>query len=61
MSEKCKRCEGCGKIANTEDGEPWTVWEKLPSPSNLAVQMGLVRPIPCPDCGGTGKKAEADE
>lgn len=49
---KCQRCRGCGKIADSEDGEPW---ENIPAPSNIAVTLGMVKPIPCPDCGGSGK------
>jgi hypothetical protein len=49
----CPRCEGCGQIANSDDGEPWTVWEELPPGSDLAVRVGLVRPITCPGCRGT--------
>ncbi len=51
---KCNQCDGCGRIANSEDGEPWTVWQSLPPGSDLAVQMGLVQPIECPRCKGTG-------
>ena len=51
---KCQRCDGCGKIANDEDGTPWTFWEKLPLQSAGAAVMGMVRPIDCPDCKGTG-------
>jgi DnaJ-class molecular chaperone len=54
--ETCRRCRGCGQIANSDDGEPWTFWAELPAPSNLAVQLGIVRPIPCPDCKGTGQR-----
>ena len=50
----CQNCDGCGKIANDEDGTPWTVWESLPLKSSAAVLMGLIRPIPCPVCDGTG-------
>ncbi len=53
--EKCLRCNGCGKIANSDDGEPWTVWEELPPGADLAVKLGVVRPLPCPKCGGSGK------
>jgi len=52
---KCPKCEGCGKIANTDDQEPWTYWEELPPSAKVAVQMGLVHPVPCPACNGTGK------
>ena len=55
---KCERCDGCGKIANDEDGTPWTFWEGLPLNTATAVLMGLVRPIPCPECGGSGNKQE---
>ena len=56
----CNKCDGEGRIANTEEGEPWSLWANLPVKSAMALMMGLVRPIPCPDCGGTGvaKKAE---
>jgi hypothetical protein len=53
---KCQRCDGCGKIANTEDGEPWTAWTSLPFSSAAAVVAGIVKPITCPDCGGSGQK-----
>jgi len=57
MSEKtkCPRCNGCGKIANSDDGEPWTVWENLPENAKVAVRLGLVGPVTCPDCGGSGE------
>jgi hypothetical protein len=57
--EKCLRCDGCGKIADSEDGEPWISWTNLPLHSSMAVLMGIVKPITCPSCGGTGKKPEA--
>ena len=57
MSElKCNKCDGCGKVANTEDQEPWTFWLELPLGSAAAVIMGLVRPITCPKCNGSGIK-----
>lgn len=48
--EKCWKCDGEGRVANSDDQEPWSAWESLPPGSDLAVQMGLVRPIPCPEC-----------
>jgi hypothetical protein len=51
---KCERCAGCGKIADSEDGEPWTSWTSLPLNASLAVVMGIVKPIDCPKCGGKG-------
>lgn len=49
---KCTRCEGCGRIANSIDGEPWSMWESLPSGSDVAVKLGVVKPVECPRCGG---------
>lgn len=57
MSESdCTKCEGCGKVANDADQTPWRHWLRLPLESSAAVLMGLVRPVPCPRCGGTGKE-----
>ncbi|MFI6304308.1 hypothetical protein ACIBCH_20755 [Amycolatopsis thailandensis] len=54
MRKTCTRCMGDGKIANTENGEPWSAWSTLLSGSDVAVRMGFVRPIDCPDCDGHG-------
>jgi hypothetical protein len=50
----CRRCQGCGRIANSEDGEPWSFWEKLPPGSDLMVRAGIIQPLSCPACGGSG-------
>lgn len=50
----CPRCRGCGRIASGDEGAPWSVWEDLPLKSAAAVLIGLVKPLPCPACGGTG-------
>ncbi len=55
-ADACKRCNGCGQLANDDDQSPWWNWETLPEESKLAVHMGLVRPVPCPECSGTGKR-----
>jgi len=49
---ECIRCNGCGLIADSENGESWTAWTSLPFESQVAVRLGLVSPIPCPVCGG---------
>jgi hypothetical protein len=49
---ECSRCAGCGQIANDDDGTPWVYWAELKPPSNMAVALGLVFPLPCPECGG---------
>lgn len=46
----CSKCGGCGQIANDDEGTPWAFWETLPPGSDLAVRMGLIWPIPCPQC-----------
>lgn len=52
-AEPCSRCDGCGEIANDVDGTPWKYWQDLPPGADLAVKMGLVKAIPCPECLGT--------
>lgn len=50
----CPKCNGCGRVADTESQEPWSVWEDLPLKSSHAVIAGVVNPITCSRCGGTG-------
>jgi len=52
---KCDRCDDCHFIANDDEQSAWWVWETLPVQSALSVTMGLVKPIPCPDCNPDGK------
>lgn len=49
-SAMCIRCDGCGQIDNGDTGEPWSAWEALPEQSKLFMRLGIVKPIPCPDC-----------
>lgn len=53
----CDRCDGCGQIADDKDGAPWTAWTSLPYQSAIAIRLGWVKPIPCPECEGSGKQA----
>lgn len=53
----CQRCEGSGKVANSDKAEPWPQWEALPPGSDIMIRLGLVVPVPCHECGGSGKKA----
>lgn len=48
----CKKCNGEGRVANSDEQEPWSCWENLPPGADIAVRMGIVKPIPCPDCKG---------
>ncbi len=52
---ECPTCAGCGRIANDDDRTPWKYWDELPVKSATAVILGLVTPVTCPDCGGTGR------
>lgn len=54
--ENCAKCWGEGRIGNDHEGTPWSFWESLPPGSDLAVRLGFVRPIDCPECSGTGKR-----
>lgn len=56
LDERCSKCNGCGKVADSYDEEPWTVWTSLPLHSAGAVLAGLVRPKECPRCAGSGKE-----
>lgn len=60
MAGTCSRCAGCGQIADTEEGEPWAYWADLPAQSAAAVLMGVVKPIPCPQCDGFGRVLNAN-
>lgn len=53
MSE-CERCRGDGRVADTEDQEPWKDWLELPARAATAMLLGLVKPMPCPACNGSG-------
>ncbi len=53
----CTTCAGCGQVANDDDSTPWSYWARLEPPSNMAVVMGLVKPLTCPKCNGTGTHA----
>lgn len=55
---KCPRCAGCGKLATDEHRTPWIHWTELPLHSSMAVLLGVIKPITCPDCGGSGKLKE---
>jgi hypothetical protein len=55
---KCPDCEGCGQLANTETREPWTAWSELPPGADLAVRLGMVRPVKCSRCDGSGEVGE---
>jgi hypothetical protein len=54
--DACRRCLGWKRIANDDEQASWKHWAELPPPSNIAVQLGMVFPIGCPRCQGTGKE-----
>jgi hypothetical protein len=52
---ECPTCLGDGRVAGgTDTRDPWPVWAALPPGSDLAVRIGIVYPVPCPTCDGTG-------
>lgn len=55
-SQKCLTCAGSGQVANDTDQTPWKYWAEIPFPENIAVVAGIVRPVTCPKCGGSGEK-----
>ena len=57
-NDACKQCLGWGKVANSDDQESWKYWAELKPPENLAIQLGVVKPIQCPRCNGTGIEPE---
>lgn len=57
--DACQKCLGWKQIANDDDQSSWKFWAELPPPSNLAVQVGMVFPIDCPRCQGSGKEPTA--
>lgn len=58
---KCHNCDGCGKVADDDDQTPWKYYLELPLQSSTAVLMGLIKPITCPACNGTGKEPSDGE
>lgn len=57
---ECQRCAGCGQLADDDEATPWKYWMELPVQSAVAVTMGWVKPVPCPECDGSGKAAAID-
>lgn len=55
--DACPKCLGWKRVASGDEGASWKYWAELPAPSNLSVVLGLVYPIECPVCHGTGRKA----
>lgn len=51
----CRTCDGCGYLADDDDKTPFKFWLEMPVQSALALQMGLVKPVECPDCDGEGR------
>lgn len=50
----CQRCLGWKRIDDGDEGGSWKYWAELPAQSAIAIQMGIVKPIECPRCHGTG-------
>jgi hypothetical protein len=55
--DACKQCLGWKRVDNGQ-GASWKEWLDLPTPSRIAVDAGIIKPVVCPRCGGTGKEPE---
>ena len=51
--DKCSKCEGWKRV-DSVSGDTWKHWAELPVTSQIAVQVGLIKPVECPRCHGTG-------
>jgi len=56
----CNQCLGWKRVDNGEFGS-WKYWAELPAQSAIAVQMGLVKPVQCPRCKGTGIEPQEEQ
>jgi len=57
----CTLCEGWKRVDNGDDPVSWKDWEGLPYANALAIRLGIVKPIRCPRCNGTGKEPNDNE
>lgn len=58
--DACTQCLGWKQVAS-ESKESWKYWAELPAPSNLAAQLGIVYPVECPRCHGSGIESKSQQ
>lgn len=51
--DACQQCLGWKRVSDG-DKISWKYWAELSPPSNIAVLLGIVKPVECPRCHGTG-------
>lgn len=51
-TNRCPKCEGCGQVADNQERTAWARWLDEPH----LPESGLVQPMPCPKCFGTGAR-----
>ena len=51
--DACTQCLGWKRVDDGE-GASWKYWAELPAQSAIGFTLGLVKPIQCPRCKGTG-------
>ena len=54
-ADVCVQCLGWKRVDNGEF-QSWKYWAELPPQSRVAITMGIVKPVVCPRCNGTGKE-----
>ncbi len=52
--DACTQCLGWKRVDDGDDAGSWKYWEELPYNSAVAIRLGLVKPIECPRCHGSG-------
>ena len=49
----CEQCLGWKRVDDGE-GASWKYWAELPAQSAIGIQLGLIKPVECPRCHGSG-------
>jgi hypothetical protein len=58
--DACKQCLGWKRVDNGQ-GVSWKEWMDLPAPSRSAVDAGIIKPVVCPRCHGTGVEPDRNK
>ena len=58
--DACEQCLGWKRVDDS-DYASWKYWAELRAQSAIAIHMGLVKPIMCPRCSGTGIEPKSSD